>query len=243
MSAKPSKGDHEGKTPYQIAINSSKIIFNVYLFEQIAFGNADNVAKLLDGGIAATIIDDTKQEDSALQWATSFVQVAAMKELISRGANINYQNSAGRTALHVACNPGNVEIIKLLLDHGADLSITDNQGKTPKDILNPPNIEIEELILNPPPATFSLIKHQQNDDVPVNSNGEMSSVEDSELPGDLPKVASVSSHDDLLGNEIKSSLSSNRHFHSILHSKPANYSEASNELPLFVLWPPPQRQV
>lgn len=51
---------------------------------------------------------------------------------ITAGANVNEieDNDAGKTLLHVAVETGSVEIIKLLLDAGADVKIKDAQGQS-----------------------------------------------------------------------------------------------------------------
>ena len=41
---------------------------------------------------------------------------------------INQKNKSGFTALHYACYNGNIKIIKLLVDNGADINITNNNG-------------------------------------------------------------------------------------------------------------------
>lgn len=47
----------------------------------------------------------------------------------------------GMTALHIACLRKDVELVTLLLDHGADLNAIDYQGLTPKDYLLQKNYE------------------------------------------------------------------------------------------------------
>jgi ankyrin repeat protein len=55
-----------------------------------------------------------------------------VEELLNRKADLTARNRLGRTALH-ACinNGGSVELVKMLLEHGADVSLVDNSGKTP----------------------------------------------------------------------------------------------------------------
>ncbi|MCD6046507.1 MAG: hypothetical protein K0S08_154 [Gammaproteobacteria bacterium] len=57
-------------------------------------------------------------------------------DLKSKGKNIaiNVQDKDGRTALHYACLLGMVEVAKKLVSLGANLTVTDNQGKTPVEL-------------------------------------------------------------------------------------------------------------
>ena len=47
------------------------------------------------------------------------------------GADVNAKNSMGLTALHGAANRGSDDIVKFLVEHGADLDAADNEGRTP----------------------------------------------------------------------------------------------------------------
>lgn len=44
---------------------------------------------------------------------------------------LDWSNSGGKSALHVAAQAGNTGFINLLCDFGADLDLTDLQGNTP----------------------------------------------------------------------------------------------------------------
>ncbi|EPQ59483.1 ankyrin [Gloeophyllum trabeum ATCC 11539] len=44
---------------------------------------------------------------------------------------LDWANSRGRTALHVASLRGNEELVRMLLDLGADYDLADNEGNTP----------------------------------------------------------------------------------------------------------------
>lgn len=49
--------------------------------------------------------------------------------LIERGGiNINAKTKIGETALRFACFTGHVEMVKLLLQHGANVNVVDNDG-------------------------------------------------------------------------------------------------------------------
>ena len=50
--------------------------------------------------------------------------------LVEKGIDVNKQNKRGETPLHVALKSSNSEaMVEVLLDHGADESICDNQGR------------------------------------------------------------------------------------------------------------------
>src|SRR5262249_27620164 len=65
---------------------------------------------------------------SPLESATRYPRI--MDRLIAKGAKINQQGAAGRTALHVATFNGRPEAVALLLKRKADFRVKDNDGMT-----------------------------------------------------------------------------------------------------------------
>ncbi|KAK7103427.1 L-asparaginase-like isoform X2 [Littorina saxatilis] len=57
--------------------------------------------------------------------------VAALEKLANSGADVSSPNQDGRTALHVACSMGNLNIVQFLLLHGASVHEKDHRGDTP----------------------------------------------------------------------------------------------------------------
>jgi ankyrin repeat protein len=52
--------------------------------------------------------------------------------LLDRGADIHMKDTAGRTALFMACgHPCQIGVVKMLLDHGANINDTTDEGETP----------------------------------------------------------------------------------------------------------------
>lgn len=51
--------------------------------------------------------------------------------IISQGADISQQNADGRTALHIACCEGDLNIVRCLLRMGANVHIKDRFNRTP----------------------------------------------------------------------------------------------------------------
>lgn len=46
------------------------------------------------------------------------------------GADVNYQNGDGRSALMRAAKRDRKDVVQVLIDNGADVNLTDNKGKT-----------------------------------------------------------------------------------------------------------------
>jgi hypothetical protein len=51
--------------------------------------------------------------------------VAQVKALLDKGANVNSKSPYGSTPLFFACDRGHVEVVKLLIDRGADINVED----------------------------------------------------------------------------------------------------------------------
>jgi hypothetical protein len=64
--------------------------------------------------------------EAALHWS-----VAVVKFLVFKGADVDMQNTVGRTALFAASISGNVEPAKYLVSMGANVNAKDCEGRTP----------------------------------------------------------------------------------------------------------------
>ncbi|KAH8748379.1 ankyrin repeat-containing domain protein [Hyaloscypha sp. PMI_1271] len=74
------------------------------------------------------------KDPSALLKAAAIGQIHVVGELLDqRGIDIDFCDPKleGRTALHWACKNGHLQVVKLLVEHGALIEIADNQGMTP----------------------------------------------------------------------------------------------------------------
>ena len=57
-----------------------------------------------------------------------------IRECLSKGCDINFQDYDKRTGLHIACEENHVQIINFLLENGADETIQDRWGNLPTKV-------------------------------------------------------------------------------------------------------------
>ncbi|MBO7605741.1 MAG: ankyrin repeat domain-containing protein [Elusimicrobiaceae bacterium] len=70
-----------------------------------------------------------------------------VRELLHKNIDINVQEENGLTPLIVAAQAGHIEIVKILLEAGANPYITDNRGFSAEHhAISYGNVEIAELI-------------------------------------------------------------------------------------------------
>eukprot|EP00455_Lapot_gusevi_P033523 TRINITY_DN3665_c0_g5_i1.p1 TRINITY_DN3665_c0_g5~~TRINITY_DN3665_c0_g5_i1.p1 ORF type:complete len:283 (+),score=51.17 TRINITY_DN3665_c0_g5_i1:72-920(+) len=62
-------------------------------------------------------------------WNGTEPQYMCLKALLEAGADPNVQNNRLNTALHLACERGHIEFIRLLIDFGADIAIKNWEAK------------------------------------------------------------------------------------------------------------------
>jgi ankyrin repeat protein len=80
--------------------------------------------------------------------ASYYNKFEAAKKLIELGANVNERDANGSTALHIAVIQGHSNIIRLLRNSGADVTIKDNMGNVPA-VYCRNRLEIRKLLVNP----------------------------------------------------------------------------------------------
>ena len=69
--------------------------------------------------------------------------------LIEKGADVNAQDHGGNTPLHDACEAGDVEFIRLLLDNNANTSLRNSCGATPLLVLQPGEVQRHPALHDP----------------------------------------------------------------------------------------------
>eukprot|EP00698_Gefionella_okellyi_P015711 TRINITY_DN444_c0_g4_i1.p1 TRINITY_DN444_c0_g4~~TRINITY_DN444_c0_g4_i1.p1 ORF type:complete len:746 (-),score=199.63 TRINITY_DN444_c0_g4_i1:74-2311(-) len=104
-----------GATPLMIALSQ---------------GHNEIAALLLDAKADATVLDAHQQ--TPLHFAVLSGAVSAAKTLITAyKLNVNAKTQTGLTPLYLAASKGNAEMVRLLLDNGADRNIASSTNRTP----------------------------------------------------------------------------------------------------------------
>lgn len=96
------------------------------LYTAVGFGNPHIVQMLLDAG---AVVDNGDGNDTPLNLAICQQNLAMIQQLISAGSDINVDMEDGERAVMTAANTGNLEIVKTLVDAGAELD-TYSQGES-----------------------------------------------------------------------------------------------------------------
>jgi ankyrin repeat protein len=110
----------------------------------IANGNIAAVKQHIAAGTDINV-KDAMGGSSPLITACLYEQLAIAKWLLTQGADINFKNNDGSTALHVAaffCKP---DMVKLLLQHGANKTIKNKYGSTALETVSGPYSTVKPL--------------------------------------------------------------------------------------------------
>jgi ankyrin repeat protein len=81
-------------------------------------------------------IDPVAEDETPFLGAIKWSRFAAAERLLHHGANVNFQNSKGATALHLVLKKESApRHVEMLVRHGADPTIRSKDGKTPLDLV------------------------------------------------------------------------------------------------------------
>jgi ankyrin repeat protein len=76
--------------------------------------------------VAACGGDDSRQEDARLVRAATRGDLESVMRLLAGGADVDSQDTEGRTAVTAAVYGGHLEVVRALIDGGADVDIQDS---------------------------------------------------------------------------------------------------------------------
>ncbi len=112
----------DGVNPDALSMGFSQYPEESPMSRALALGNFEMVAAMREAG---------GKDVGALTEAAAKGDLATMKELLNKGANVNERNSFGMTPLIFAVGRYQLEAVRLLMENGADPSLFDRYGWTP----------------------------------------------------------------------------------------------------------------
>ena len=85
---------------------------------------------------AGARLDPVAEDETPFLGAIKWSRFKAAERLLHHGANVNFQNSKGMTALHfVVKKNSDRRHVEMLLRHGADPCLRDAKGVSPLDMV------------------------------------------------------------------------------------------------------------
>lgn len=98
------------------------------------FGHQEIAAYLVDQGANVNLAATNAMQVAALHAAVAARSVWIARMLAKAGANVNQPQQQGWRPLHAAAQNGDAEMVKLLLEHGADRTLRADNNQTALDL-------------------------------------------------------------------------------------------------------------
>jgi ankyrin repeat protein len=117
-------------TPLHLALQFGELNVARMLLDHQADVNAQNA----DGQAPLHLLSATQDEEIGLDLA---------RLLLQRGANVNERDKDNATPLHLASYYKNHEIVRVLLDHGADTTMENDRGESPLQLIIRGNVNAQ----------------------------------------------------------------------------------------------------
>ena len=102
------------------------------------FGRKDILEALIHSGADADVASRNSMRVCQLHSAVAHHDAALSRQmaemLLKHGAQVNTPQRGGWTPLHEAASRGDVDLVRLLIQYGADKSVQNDEGITPRDL-------------------------------------------------------------------------------------------------------------
>lgn len=112
----------------RVLLSQLKIEYNEQVFlKRISEKDTFITNLFLDAGMNPNLV--TANKNTPLKIAVMYNNIDAVKELVSRGADVNWKDSTGKTAIDIAQLRGSEDIVALLKSSGAEV----NENRLPNN--------------------------------------------------------------------------------------------------------------
>jgi ankyrin repeat protein len=98
------------------------------------YGHREVVELLLARGAQVNLKSENSMKNTAVRAAVAGNRTNVVDVSLARSASVNTRQHGGWTALHGAAQNGNREMVRILLDYGADPKLKNDHGQTAPDI-------------------------------------------------------------------------------------------------------------
>lgn len=103
------------------------------LHHAVLLGNVDIIQALLDHGSFVDMKDAKGLRP--LHYGAWQGLDRPVELLLARGSSVNQASSVdGNSPIHLACEHGHLDVVKKLMNSGADVTVANNQHRTPLDL-------------------------------------------------------------------------------------------------------------
>lgn len=131
-------------------VNARDRVRKTPLLEAVWFNQPVAVGVLIDAG--ADLNAGTKYGSTSVEWAATHGYTEILEHLLIAGADPNYcapSDLGEHPPLSMACNRGNFDAVKLLLQHGAEINYQDKDGRrSPIMMLSAGDVEIARYLVD-----------------------------------------------------------------------------------------------
>ena len=142
------------------------------LIRSTLLNNLPRVLQLIQLGAPLDLVDENGS--SALHWACSEGHEHVAKALLDgkfegKGAKVDLRDECGRTALITACLKGHEALVRLLIEHGANQELQDEEGDAALHLAvdQGDNVGVVALLLAAPGAAAAMVMKNREGHTPL----------------------------------------------------------------------------